>query len=243
LNPEEARELGKQIRALLDTSQTVHAYELLIPVINGRIHFRILDILAKSAIGAAEEPMNLFLDSIAACKAEGGWPVIGSILRERLKHDMAFAFECCRRYAMIADIWYATDILGERVPGPALLFDFKLAIRLLEDWRFDPNPWIRRMVGVAVHFWAKRAHGDQHYSVQGKALLEFLTPMFEEHQLDAIKGIGWGLKTLGRYYPDLTTPWLNQQIVIAKRKPRSLMLRKALTYLPSEKQLQAIGKK
>lgn len=31
--------------------------------------------------------------------------------------------------------------------------------------------------------------------------------------MDAVKGMGWGLKTLGRHYPDLVADWLGQQFV------------------------------
>ena len=62
--------------------------------------------------------------------------------------------------------------------------------------------------------------------------------MFEEKNVDAIKGVGWGLKTLGRYYPDLLVSWLKQQIIYQQRHPRALMLRKALTYLSDMQRAQ-----
>ena len=58
--------------------------------------------------------------------------------------------------------------------------------------------------------------------------------MFEEWEMDAVKGIGWGLKTLGRHYPDLVADWLAQQVVPGQRRHRTLMLRKPLTYLSDE---------
>jgi hypothetical protein len=57
----------------------------------------------------------------------------------------------------------------------------------------------------------------------------------------AVKGVGWGLKTLGRQYPDLMAGWLAQQIVPAQRRHRALMLRKALTYLSDEQRARALG--
>jgi hypothetical protein len=56
--------------------------------------------------------------------------------------------------------------------------------------------------------------------------------MFEEREVDAIKGVGWGLKTLGKHYPDLVADWLAKQV--AHRQPRALMLRKAVTYLAKD---------
>jgi hypothetical protein len=48
--------------------------------------------------------------------------------------------------------------------------------------------------------------------------------------------VGWGLKTLGRYYPDLMADWLAQQV---GRRHRALMLRKALTYLSDAQRARA----
>ena len=136
-----------------------------------------------------------------------------------------------------ADIWYGTDILGERVPGPALVADFQPSLELLAPWREDSNAWIRRTVGVAVHFWAKRSRGER--VAEAEALLAFLEPMFEEWEMDAVKGVGWGLKTLGRHYPDLVADWVAQQVVQRQRRHRALMLRKALTYLSDEQRARA----
>jgi hypothetical protein len=56
--------------------------------------------------------------------------------------------------------------------------------------------------------------------------------------MDAVKGVGWGLKTLGRYYPDLVAEWLPRQVI---RRHRALMLRKALTYLSDEQRTRVTG--
>ena len=65
--------------------------------------------------------------------------------------------------------------------------------------------------------------------------------MFEEWEMDAVKGVGWGLKTLGRHYPDLVANWLAQKIFSRQRRYRALMLRKALTYLSDEQRARATG--
>lgn len=121
---------------------------------------------------------------------------------------------------------------GRARPGPAMVADLAQALALLAPWREDANRWVRRTVGVAAHFWAKRARGAPYHIPYAQALLEFLAPMFQECDVDAIKGVGWGLKTLGKHYPELTADWLAQQVAQHQR-PRALMLRKALTYLPA----------
>jgi hypothetical protein len=67
-----------------------------------------------------------------------------------------------------------------------------------------------------------------------ESLLDFIEPLFEERETKVVKGVGWGLKTLGKYYPQMTTNWLTRQLILKKRQPRKLMLNKAMTYLAEE---------
>ena len=103
-------------------------------------------------------------------------------------------------FVVQADVWYAADILAERVPGPALVMDFPRALSLFGHGR-DPSRWVRRATGVAVHYWAKRSRGVKELAPMAEAPLGLLEPMFEERGIDAVKGVGWGLKTLGKHYP------------------------------------------
>ena len=239
MKTQEARELGKRVAALVQTGQMIQAYTLLAPVLAERTPFRLLDHIGEAVGAGPLEAANAFLDHIAAARTEGGWVVIASALGQQLDRDPAGAFARCREYIIAADVWYATDILGERVPGPALMTDFQPALDLLAPWRGDDNRWVRRTVGVAVHFWAKRSRGAAEHTTQAEALLAFLEPMFEEWEMDAVKGVGWGLKTLGRHYPDLVATWLEEQVVQRQRRHRALMLRKALTYLSDEQRARA----
>lgn len=231
MNMQTAVQTGEQIVSLLEAGKVEKAFTVLAPILAEHTTFRFLDRIG-STIGASELEIILdFLERIAVEKNEGGWPVIGSALRRRLERGLPDAFERARAYIIAADIWYGADILGERVPGPALTTHFEDALPLLKDWRADSNRWVRRAVGVAVHFWAKRAKGDPALEGQAKALLDLLEPMFSEWDIDAIKGVGWGLKTMGRYYPDLITAWLSRQV---KKKHRAIMLNKATKFLSHE---------
>jgi 3-methyladenine DNA glycosylase AlkD len=175
--------------------------------------------------------VNAFLERVAAGRTEGGWVVIGCALQKQLDRDFAGAFEHCRRWIIAGDVWYTADILGERVPGPALVTDLERSLAYLAPWREDANRWVRRAVGVAAHFWAKRSQGAAELRPRAQALLELLEPMFGEWEMDAAKGIGWGLKTMGKHYPDQVADWLRKDVVPHQRRHRALVLRKALTYL------------
>lgn len=238
MNAGQADQLGKQIAALVQSSQPEVAYARLAPTLAERTPFRLLDRIG-AAVGAGPlAETNAFLDRIAAERTEGGWVVIASALREQLGRDPGGAFDRCRATIVAADVWYATDILGERLPGPALVAEFDAALARLAPWRADDNRWVRRTVGVAAHFWAKRSRGAPALADQAEALLAFLAPMFEEREMDAVKGVGWGLKTLGRHYPGLVAAWLATQ---AGRRARALMWRKALTYLSDEQRARVSG--
>jgi hypothetical protein len=234
MKADEAREIGEQISSLVGSGQGSEAYAQLARVLNERTPFRLLDRIGETVGVGPLEAVNGFLQQIAAGRTEGGWVVIGSALRKQLDRDPAGALDRCRKYIVTADVWYGTDILGERVPGPAFVSDFYPSLARFAPWRADANRWVRRTVGVAVHFWAKRRRGAVEYTPQAEKLLAFLEPLFEEREVDAVKGIGWGLKTLARYYPELVTDWLELQVVEKQRPHRALMLHKATTYLSNE---------
>jgi hypothetical protein len=226
--------LGADVAALVQSGQPERAHALLTPVLAERTPFRLLDRIGKR-IGAYPLPETiLFLQQIADQRTEGGWVIIGSALGQQLGRDLDGALARCRAFVIAAQVWYATDILSERVPGPAMVAGLEPTLDLIGPWRADRDRWVRRAVGVAVHFWAKRSQGAPELCAQAGVLLDFLEPMFEEWDMDAVKGVGWGLKTLGRYYPDLVAGWLVEQHVRRKRCHRALMLRKAITYLPDE---------
>jgi hypothetical protein len=236
----EARELGRQVAVLLADNQVEAAYALLAPLLDQRMPFRLLDLVGGALGDCPVESSDAFLQTIAAGRSMGGWVVIASGLQPRLPGDLAGTLRRCHAYILQGDLWYVTDILGERVPGPALVQCFDPALRLLADWRFDPNPWVRRAVGVAIHLWTKRAHGDPAKLEQAGLLLDFLAPLLAERQVQAVKGVGWALKTMGKYYPDLLASWLAEQLSRPGLAPTRLMLRKALTYLPPARRRQVL---
>jgi hypothetical protein len=249
MKTKEARELGERLAALVQAGQITQAYTLLAPVLAERTPFAMLGRIGEAVGAGPLEPacpeygqrVNAFLELIAIDKTEGGWVVIGGALGRQVGHNLAGAFVRCRDFIIAGDVWYTADILGERVPGPALVANFQPALDLLAPWRRDANRWVRRAAGVSVHFWAKRSHGAVEHTAQAETLLVFLAPMFEEWDMDAVKGVGWGLKTLGKHYPDLVTDWLTQQVVHRQRRHRAIMLRKALTYLSDEQRARATG--
>ena len=241
MNTNEARGISQRIAACLRAGKTEEAYALLAPVLARRTPFPMLGLIGESIGKQPQMVQTAFLDRIAADRTEGGWVIIGKALGQQLERDPAGAVGRSRCYIIAGDVWYCADILAERVPGPALVTDFASALDLLVPWREDDNAWVRRAVGVAAHFWAKRSRGAEHLRLQARALLSILEPLFQEWEMDAVKGIGGGLKTLGRHYPDLMAEWLAEKVVPGQRRHRALMLRKALTHLSEEQRARVVG--
>jgi hypothetical protein len=234
LKTQEARDRGTEIAALVEAGQITQAYTILSLILAERTKFAMLRLIGRPVGDSSLEYTNALLDCIAEDKTEGGWVVIASGLEAQLNRDPLGVFDRCHKYIIIGDIWYAADIFGEGVAGAALVRDFQSTLNLLNPWRVDANRWVRRAVGVSAHLWAKRSRGEEHLRPQAACLLEFLDPLFEEWDMDAVKGVGWGLKTLGRYYPDLMSDWLDVQVVQRKRHCRTIMFRKATTYLSDD---------
>jgi hypothetical protein len=241
LGAKEARDLGASIGGRIEAREPRAAYEMLAPVLARRTPFVTLGRIGAVIGTGSVSGVRAFLDEVASHQAEGGWVIIGTALGQQLDRDREGALALCRAYAVKADVWYGADILGERVPGPALVADFDPALALMVPWREDADRWVRRMAGVSVHFWAKRSSGAVELRPQASDLLRFLEPMFGEWQMDAVKGVGWGLKTLGKQYPDLVTDWLVERVIPTQPKYRALMLRKALTWLSDEQKQRVLS--
>jgi hypothetical protein len=231
MNSKEADRLGLRILQLISSGERAAGDSLLAPLLAQRFSFRLLDRIG-ARIGEGPIPETAaFLERVARGKPMGGWPLIGSALAAQANRDLEGALERCRAFILLGDVWYAADTLAERVPGSALVTEFARTLSVLKDWRTDSNRWVRKSCGVAVHYWAKRSRGETRHLPQLRDLMKFLGPMFTEQEIDAAKGIGWALKTLGRYYPEALTPWLIGRIERGCEY-RGVVLRKAVTYLP-----------
>jgi 3-methyladenine DNA glycosylase AlkD len=230
----QARAYGAQVRQTLENDGVPAALDALNDILCERTPFRLLDFVGAALDAAGAKAVDELLQAIAGQRSEGGWVVIASALRERQPRDLLGALEASRGYIAQSAVWYGCDILGERVPGPALVAQFQPTLEILSAWRGDPDAWVRRALGVAGHFWAKRSRGLPGSEAQARTLLDFFNPMLEEKDYDAAKGVGWALKTCGRYYPEVCMAWLEEQLLQQGRKPAAVVKRKALKFLPTD---------
>ena len=124
--------------------------------------------------------------------------------------------------------------MAERSLGYALVNYFDKTLPYLKRFLLDDNRWIKRAVGVAIHFFSKMVVDQPDKTL---TLVKLVEPYIEVSQRDVVKGIGWGLKTIGKHHPDLLTGFLVKQLNQGKRLS-NLMLKKALTYLPDKDRLK-----
>ncbi len=234
ISNERIRELAEKASKSLLTGDYTNSIGLLKPLLNAKIAFSKLDLLGRE-IGEAccrkPEALLTACDQIVASETMGSFVVASRALTCLLDKDLETVMERTREYIVKGNKWYVCDIIGERSLGQALVDHFDRTLPWLARFLTDENKWVKRSTGVAIHYFSKRViNGAQ----KTQKLLELLEPHIEEKQLDVIKGIGWGLKTIGKHHPDLLVPFLEKQLK-AKKKISKLMIKKALTYLGKDR--------
>lgn len=236
-------DLSQRIVACLKADHLEQASDILLPLLHDRTPFRTLDRIG-ARIGTEPLPvLDPLLDDLAQSRLEGAWVVIGSSLAIQIPSTLTHVVRRCRHFIVLADAWYAATILGERVPGKALVTHFSEGLEQIKPWRHDANRWVRRALGHAAHVWAKRTRELSTTPEEAIILLEFFEPLLVEQDTDALKGIGWGLKTMGKTYPAQVADWLQKIVIEQKRPCRPYLLRKACTHLPEHVRLGLMVKR
>ncbi|MBU7013388.1 MAG: DNA alkylation repair protein, partial [Theionarchaea archaeon] len=210
------------------------ALDALKPILDEKCPFSRLDLLGKQ-IGqlGVNEHKKLFaaFDEIIRYNTMGSYVVVSQALIWFLPSHLESVMRKSKEYIIRGDTWYVCDIIGERSLGHAVVNHFDEMLPWLERYLDDENRWVKRSMGVAIHFFSKRVVDQPEKT---RKLLDALEPHITEKQVDVVKGIGWGLKTIGKHHPDLLVTFLESQ---GEKKDRisRLLIRKAVKYLESEK--------
>jgi len=227
---QDADAVASEAEALVREGDLEKACDILDALAFGRTKFPILDRvgirLGKASL--EEAPLLEALDRMISRGSVGYYVIVGSALAQRLRSNMATCLEKTAEYIVIGDNWAKCDSIAERVWGEALVCNFPRAYMYLARMRDHDNRWVRRALGVAVHYFAKRTPTAR---PELRKLLVLLAPELGEREYDAIKGIGWGFKTIGKYQPKLLAKFLENHV--KRVHPTKLMLKKATTYLPA----------
>jgi len=234
----DADAVASKAEALIREGNLEKTCGVLDPLAFGRTKFPILDRVGTrlGQAGLKEAAFLEALDQMISRGSVGYYVIVGSALAQRLGSDMATCLEKTAEYVVIGENWAKCDSIAERVWGEALVCNFPRAYKYLARMRDHDNRWIRRAVGVAVHYFAKRKPTA---TAELRKVLVLLAPELGEREYDAIKGIGWGFKTIGKYQPRLLTRFLENHV--KRAHPTKLMLKKATTYLPARTKQRLIG--
>lgn len=210
------------------------AIQKLKPILDTKCPFSKLDLLGREIGQFGRSQQQKFFkafDEIIDHNAMGGFVIVGQALIHFLERNFENVMRKSRGYIIRGDVWYVCDIIGERSLGQALVSYFEKTLPWLENFLRDENRWVRRSVGVSIHYFSKRV---LHEPEKTKRLLKLVEPYIGEKQIDVVKGIGWGLKTIGKYHPDILIEFLDRQVRAKKRLSRSMM-EKAVTYLDRDR--------
>ncbi|MBB1645326.1 DNA alkylation repair protein [Sphingobacterium sp. UME9] len=165
-----------------------------------KVRFPLLEFAARETMLFVPEAEQLHLtDRLIATTEMGSYVLTGIILQQRLTEHFEESIHKACIYITMGNQWYVCDIIGERVLGHALLTSPKKAIPLLEELAHHPDKWILRTIGVATHYAIKK--GLPATCVD--TLLKLLVSLSNKTDFHVKKGIGWGAKTIAKFYPEL----------------------------------------
>ena len=211
--------------------------DLFKPILEKKCPFSKLDLIGRNlGLNLKDKPELLIkgFDILIESNKMGSYVIVSQGLSQLMPENIDLIMEKSRQYMTYGDKWYVCDIFGERSIGMSLVNHFDITLPWIEKYLQDENKWIRRSAGVSIHFFSKRILDRKERTL---ILLNILEPHIEEKQIDIVKGIGWGLKTIGKYHPEVLTEFLLEQLS-KEKKISKIMLRKALTYLPDDKKAE-----
>lgn len=233
LTKEKIENISKNVTSQIKKEEYLIAVSKLSVILKSKVPFSKLDKIGVS-IGKAlikdYQKISKFVDQLVKTDAMGSYVIASSALRPQIKKNLDAMLTQTKEIIIKGDVWHVCDNVSERTLGPALVQDFDKTLPHLHSFLSDNNLWIKRSAGVAIHFFNKRVRDRKDLSLK---LLLAVEPYIEMKQKDVVKGIGWGIKTTGKYHPQITTDFLVKQLK-ADKKLSKLLIRKALTYLPAK---------
>ncbi len=169
-------------------------------LLSHKVKFPILEFVAQSLYNCISLDDQLSILTGLFGKPEHGSSVIaGKLLQLHLPHNLPEAFTLATEGIIRGDKWYHCDHLGERVFGHGLLTAYPRAFPLLTDTLQHKNHWIRRAVGVATHYATKKGLPV----TQVESTLTLLLSQADTRDYQVQRGLGWGLKTIAKFHPQL----------------------------------------
>ena len=233
MNRKWARDVATKCIKSISQDDKQAFWQVLNPVLDSKVPFPLLDEIGKQLGQAGKLDKSRYFaifDSIIETDKMGGYVIVGQGLAQFFEHNLEASLLKAKEVITKGKTWYVCDIIGERVFGQALVDYFAVALTVLEQMTNDENQAVRRSLGVSVHFFVKRKPTE--VKSMRRLFEGLLLPLVEDKRVFVVKGTGWGLKTIGRYQPELGLEFLEQ--ILATKNVSKLMVRKATKYLGSK---------
>lgn len=178
-----------------DTIKAIHK-----KILKQKIRFPALEYFSELVFEAIpNKQLYKFLDKIIALDEIGSYTIAGKILQLNLKNDISGSHKKANEYISKGNVWYACDIISERVLGVMLLEHPEKTIEINKKQINSDSFWMVRSVGVATHLATKWGLQKKY----AKQQFELLLSKADAKDYHAITGIGWAAKTIAKFHPDI----------------------------------------
>ena len=192
--------IGNEVLEELKAGQKSFLAELEKKVLSKKVKFPILEHLALMFYeNIPTNQLFHFCDKIIDMDYEGGYPLVGKCLQFHLEKDLDFCFDKAVNYILRGNVWYACDLISERVFGHGMLVDFQRSFPKAKNLTKHESDWIGRGIGVATHYAVKKKLPK----ADVEKLLELALSESSRKEFHVKRGVGWGAKTIAKFHPDL----------------------------------------
>ena len=158
------------------------------------------------------QEQSAFIATLFGQPEHGSSVIIGKLLQLWLPDDLPGAFTQACQAITSGNTWYHCDHIGERVFGHGLLTQPDAALPLLTTYLANGDEWNQRAVGVAAHYATKKGLSAEWVT----AVLILLLTKANSKAYEVQRGIGWGLKTIAKFHPNMV------QAKLAKLPPDAI---------------------
>jgi len=228
ISSQRAAELALECSAYLAEGDLGAFWTCLQPVLESKLSDESLSLFGE-ILGeeGAKDPERYFgaFDGMIAKKSRGCYVIVGKALSRMLETRFEQACNRARDYIAEGQSFEASDLVGQSVLGAALVKYFDQTLAVLEELSHDESRWVKRAVGAAVQFFSEEVRDPD----RTRRLMELTLPLMASQDEVVLKGVGWGLKTIGRYHPQILEKFLKTQI--GRRSISPAVVKKAIAYL------------
>ncbi len=226
----ESRDIAERLLTYFDQNEMDAFWSLLDEnILHRKVMEKYLRAVADTfAKHLAEDPDTwlLLCDKMAERETDSAYNLTSLIMGGMLPQRMKECFDRSRIYLSDTERWFSSDVYASHVVCEGLKFDFTRAVEYLHDFVNHSSIWVKRCVGIAVHHYARQVRDmPERISV----LLDLIKNVMGEKDVRVAKGVGWGLRSIGEFYPETLIRFARKNF--ARKKVSKLLFRVAVAKL------------